>query len=267
MGTYTTNYNLFMPSIGEQGWGELVNGNFTTIDATMGGLNTHMGTAESNITSLTSRMGTSETIITSNTSRIGTLETDTNAMKEKLDAIEVTDGVLEGKYAGEFTGNVKGRVYVNGEIVTTGKGDITLNAPAASTSVSNTVGETSTTIIVPGFNDFSGNEITGFPFKIAPNLWVESLDDLLNGELLFGTRPATVTANRYSTNNGTYYCYVYVNGSIVKTISGNSNSQASVSATVDIPIGASCYIQTYCKYNCGTASLTFGSYNLHLNTL
>ena len=37
MGTYTTNYNLFMPSIGEQGWGELVNGNFVTIDATMKG--------------------------------------------------------------------------------------------------------------------------------------------------------------------------------------------------------------------------------------
>ena len=37
MGTYTTNYNLFMPTVGEQGWGELVNGNFTIIDATMKG--------------------------------------------------------------------------------------------------------------------------------------------------------------------------------------------------------------------------------------
>ena len=32
MGTYTTNHNLFLPTIGEQGWGELVNGNFETID-------------------------------------------------------------------------------------------------------------------------------------------------------------------------------------------------------------------------------------------
>ena len=39
MGTYTTNYNLFMPAIGEQGWGDLVNGNFSTIDVTMKGLN------------------------------------------------------------------------------------------------------------------------------------------------------------------------------------------------------------------------------------
>ena len=32
MGTYTTNKNLFMPSVGETGWGTLVNGNFSTID-------------------------------------------------------------------------------------------------------------------------------------------------------------------------------------------------------------------------------------------
>lgn len=32
MGTYTTNKELFMPTVGEQGWGELVNNNFSTID-------------------------------------------------------------------------------------------------------------------------------------------------------------------------------------------------------------------------------------------
>ena len=32
MGTYTPNYNLYMPSIGEQGWGELVSNNFEIID-------------------------------------------------------------------------------------------------------------------------------------------------------------------------------------------------------------------------------------------
>ena len=46
MGTYTTNYNLFMPAVGEQGWGELVNGNFSTIDTTMKGLNTRLTTCE-----------------------------------------------------------------------------------------------------------------------------------------------------------------------------------------------------------------------------
>ena len=46
MGTYTTNYNLFMPSVGETGWGELVNGNFSTIDTTMKNLNNRIGTLE-----------------------------------------------------------------------------------------------------------------------------------------------------------------------------------------------------------------------------
>ena len=32
MGTYTTNKNLFIPTVGETGWGTLVNGNFETID-------------------------------------------------------------------------------------------------------------------------------------------------------------------------------------------------------------------------------------------
>ena len=46
MGTYTVNYNLFMPSVGEQGWGELVNGNFTTIDTAMKSLSNTIETLE-----------------------------------------------------------------------------------------------------------------------------------------------------------------------------------------------------------------------------
>ena len=49
MGTYTTNYNLFMPTVGETGWGTLVNTNFTTIDTTMNGLDLRVGTLETTI--------------------------------------------------------------------------------------------------------------------------------------------------------------------------------------------------------------------------
>ena len=35
MGTYTTNYNLFMPTIGETGWGTLVNENCQKIDTAL----------------------------------------------------------------------------------------------------------------------------------------------------------------------------------------------------------------------------------------
>lgn len=60
MGTYTTNYNLFMPTIGEQGWGELVNGNFLNIDTAMAGLNTRIGTLETETDAIAQRVGTLE---------------------------------------------------------------------------------------------------------------------------------------------------------------------------------------------------------------
>lgn len=47
MGTYTANYNLYMPTIGEQGWGELINGNYQTIDTTMKSLSNRLTTCES----------------------------------------------------------------------------------------------------------------------------------------------------------------------------------------------------------------------------
>ena len=49
MGTYTNNYNLFLPTVGEQGWGELVNGNFTTIDTTMKSLDTRLTAVENEV--------------------------------------------------------------------------------------------------------------------------------------------------------------------------------------------------------------------------
>ena len=49
MGTYTTNYQLFMPTVGETGWGTLVNGNFTTIDTTMKGLSNRITAVENEV--------------------------------------------------------------------------------------------------------------------------------------------------------------------------------------------------------------------------
>ena len=49
MGTYTANYQLYMPTVGEQGWGDLMNGNLTTIDTTMAGLNTRLTAVESEV--------------------------------------------------------------------------------------------------------------------------------------------------------------------------------------------------------------------------
>ena len=64
MGTYTTNYNLYMPSDGEQGWGDLVNGNFVTIDTTMKSLSNRIAAVENEVDGALSctSVTTSETI-------------------------------------------------------------------------------------------------------------------------------------------------------------------------------------------------------------
>ena len=49
MGTYTTNYQLYMPTVGETGWGTLVNENFSTIDTTMKSLNNRITAVENEV--------------------------------------------------------------------------------------------------------------------------------------------------------------------------------------------------------------------------
>ena len=49
MGTYTTNYSLFLPTVGETGWGTLVNGNFTTIDTTMKSMSNRITAVENGV--------------------------------------------------------------------------------------------------------------------------------------------------------------------------------------------------------------------------
>ena len=49
MGTYTPNYNLYMPSIGEQGWGDLVSNNFEILDTNLNDLQTQITTNLNNL--------------------------------------------------------------------------------------------------------------------------------------------------------------------------------------------------------------------------
>ena len=81
MGTYTTNYNLFMPTVGEQGWGTLVNGNFTTIDTTMKGLDTRLTAVESEVNgALSCTSVTTSGKVTGNGGIVGTTGTFSGAV-------------------------------------------------------------------------------------------------------------------------------------------------------------------------------------------
>ena len=52
MGTYTPNYNLYMPSVGEQGWGDLVSNNFEILDTISNTFNTQISNINKNLTTL-----------------------------------------------------------------------------------------------------------------------------------------------------------------------------------------------------------------------
>ena len=144
MGTYTTNKNLFMPTVGEQGWGELVNGNFETIDnflkpiTVSGSTYTFTGNQTGGSISATS-INNSGTLTQTGTSTftgkitanggIGTkaltatsisnsgnmTNTGTLTSTGKIYAnggLEIT-GNVNGNVIGNVTGNVNGNVYVN----------------------------------------------------------------------------------------------------------------------------------------------------------
>ena len=184
MGTYTTNYNLFMPTIGEQGWGDLVNGNFETIDTSMKGLDTRMGTADSNITSLTTRMGTAETIITSNTSRIGTLETETDALEKRVTVLENTipeQGLVEG--------NLKGLLFVPAVIQTFEGDEIYATCAAQSTNTgTSTVGNAVTLTVKNYERSFT------FPIQHTYGVYTQE-SDIISGNISPSLITRTLTVN------------------------------------------------------------------------
>ena len=81
MGTYTTNYQLYMPTVGEIGWGTLVNGNFSTIDTTMKNLSNRIAAVENEVNgNLSCTSVTTSGKITGNGGIVGTTGTFSGAV-------------------------------------------------------------------------------------------------------------------------------------------------------------------------------------------
>ena len=72
MGTYTPNYNLYMPSIGEQGWGELVSNNFEILDTNLNDLQNHINTIDTQIDTINENL-TTLNLLTASGTRILTI--------------------------------------------------------------------------------------------------------------------------------------------------------------------------------------------------
>ena len=124
MGTYTTNYNLFLPTIGEQGWGTLVNGNFTTIDITMAGLNTRLIAVENevngalNCTSVTTSGTITSTGKITGNGGIGTTSLTTSSTITSTGLITANGGI-KGNLTGNVTGNASTATQLNKTVTVT----------------------------------------------------------------------------------------------------------------------------------------------------
>ena len=86
MGTYTANYQLYMPTIGEQGWGELINGNYQTIDTTMKSFSNRIGTLETETDAFDSRITALEDGIN--------VDLNGNITPNKINTVLKSDGLL-----------------------------------------------------------------------------------------------------------------------------------------------------------------------------
>ena len=142
MGTYTTNYQLYMPSIGEQGWGELVNGNFSTIDTflkpiTISGstytfTGNHVGN-QSGGTITATKITNSGTLTQTGTSTFTGKITANGGIGTK--ALSATSISNSGNMTNTGTLTSTGKIYANGGIEGVTTLDKVVNVSAASTYV------------------------------------------------------------------------------------------------------------------------------------
>ena len=205
MGTYTANYQLYMPSIGEQGWGDLMNGNLTTIDTTMKSLS-------NSVTSLDSRLDTVETY----GSRITAIENEVNGA---LSCTSVT---------------TSGNVTVNGNL--TVKGGISGGVfNTTLTNASNVLGglyisstKSLTSVYVSGNNGKDQNHTSTVTYTYRANPICNSV----TFQVYAGTEGSTSTMRSYVQVNGTIIVDTGTAGSsaVSKTITVNLNNNDTVVA-------------------------------------
>ena len=177
MGTYTMNYNLFMPSIGEQGWGELVNGNFSTIDTAMKGLDT----------------------------RVGTLETEMDAVEERVSVLETgefeTINVAGTITADTVIGNLDGKILVK-SVSTTGSYKCCEVTPTEISFGSYDINNTVRTNILPA--TYSSENISSIFTMSADTQIPDNVSVSCTIKISMGTPPSTSNKTHFKvTDNNT----------------------------------------------------------------
>ena len=117
MGIYTTNYQLYTPTVGETGWGTLVNGNFTTIDTTMKSLSNRITAVENEVngnlscTSVTTSSTITSTGKITGNGGIGTTSLTTSSTITSTGLITANGGVKGVHYVPAVVGTSGDETY------------------------------------------------------------------------------------------------------------------------------------------------------------
>lgn len=280
MGTYTANKNLYMPTVGEQGWGDLMNTNLSTIDnflkpITVSGstytfTGNHVGNQSGGSISATSISNSGTLTQTGTSTFTGKITANGGIGTKALSATSITNsGTLTQAGTSTFTGkitanggvndyearitalenvvdtddgNFKGRLYTTAEYVIGTDGDLLVaSIPAQNLSIGGN--STSSTITVSNYTTPFNPR---FPFKIGTGVWIESANDISGtnySQTTTGTRVATVTFTHNPTGNATGEGWFYVNGSCVKSYWSKTADHVET-FTYNIPVNATTYIQS-----------------------
>ena len=216
MGTYTTNYQLYTPTVGETGWGTLVNGNFTTIDNTMKSLNNRITAVENEVNgALSCTSVTASGKITGNGGIAGTTGTFSgNVTAASFNSITIT----EDRFGGTIVGYML-HLYDNNDNTTLGTNSLPVYQYATS-----------------GVYTILGNENQtyrncGIALLIPPCFKTGNYVYPLKGAFATPTSGYNLTLQfkSASTYKGRTITY---SGGISKSATLNSNGEASISITI-----------------------------------
>ena len=215
MGTYTTNKNLYMPTVGEQGWGTLVNNNFSTIDTFLkpislsGSTYTFTGNQTGGSVSATSISNggtlTSTGKITAN-GGIGTTSLTTSSTITSTGKITGNGGIAgtTGTFSGAVTGASGTFNYIT--LPLSSNGSIQL------------------------FSVYNGIDITASGTFTSSRYYIPN-----TGSVRYtGSYTATITCTRSGTSRTVQF---YKNGSVASTLTLSTGTSKSVT----IYPGENCY--------------------------
>ena len=292
MGTYTTNKELFMPTVGEQGWGTLVNGNFEIIDTFLKPISlsgstytftgSHVGNQSGGSISATSisNSGTSsftgkitanggigtEALTTTSISNSGTLtQTGTSTFTGKITA---NGGIGTTSLTTSSTITSTGLITANGGIKGTLTGNVTgyLIAPVTAAPSGNVV---MISVGASGNKSMNRSEtVTLVTFNASPEIAKNILSfGVKNGDFVTGGT-IKITVN-VSMSKGNCMGNLLLNGVSIGSVYKGSDVGLSTSVTLTggpIKAGANTisYQNTNSSYG-GTVSLN--AFNIYYGVI